>query len=147
MATPTMAEIRGAAQAPNNIWWSIFYLPSGYFVWAAARLGLSPNHLTITAAITNVIGLIVIMVYPLGTASIVAAYCVFFLAHTLDFSDGQLAKVTNQRSKQGAWLDSSLDITKVAIVTICYYTIINGLPLNSILVKAAGVFLMGNIVN
>jgi phosphatidylglycerophosphate synthase len=147
MATPSMAEIRSAAQRPSNIWWRIFYLASGYIVWISAKLGLSPNHLTLSAAAINVIGLLVVLSCPTNTTTLIAAYCVFFTAHAFDFADGQFANVTNRRSRQGAWLDSSLDIFKIAIITASFYKIIHAVDGAESAINIADIAIVGNLVN
>jgi len=147
MATPSMAEIRSAAQAPSNIWWRIFYLPSGFIVWISARLGLSPNRLTLSAAAINVIGLLVVLSYPSNAVTLILAYCIFFTAHAFDFADGQFAKAINRRSRQGAWLDSSLDIFKIAIITASFYRIAHTIDAPEAATSIADIAIVGNLVN
>jgi phosphatidylglycerophosphate synthase len=142
-----MMAIRSAAQPTQNIWWPVFYFPSGFIVWVAARLGLSPNHLTFCAAVINFIGMIVVMTNPGSPPVLVAAYCIFFVAHTFDFADGQMATALGLRSKRGAWLDSSFDICKSAFISVSLFKIVQTVEMPAIVGDVVYFAIFGSLVN
>ncbi|MCL5996802.1 MAG: CDP-alcohol phosphatidyltransferase family protein [Chloroflexi bacterium] len=74
-------------------------------VGAFARIGVSPNALTILGCLLNVVAGILI-----GLGQVVWGGLVMTLiAMPLDALDGALARVTHQQSKFGAFFDSTLD--------------------------------------
>jgi phosphatidylglycerophosphate synthase len=149
MASLTISKIRAAEQSPNNFWWPIYYFPSAYVVWIAARLKRTPNQITLTAFGINVLTTIIFIGSTTTPAAILVAYICFNIAHIFDFADGQLAFATGQRSDRGAWLDSSLDIFKIALVTVCYIKMIHMLAgvYGDIFVSFAALISVGNLIN
>src|SRR5438270_3063865 len=69
-----------------------------------ARLGVTPNAVTIAGFLFNVITAGVIATGHLTTGSIL-----LFLSAGFDMLDGALARVSSQQSRFGAFLDSVLD--------------------------------------
>ncbi|GAA1394985.1 CDP-alcohol phosphatidyltransferase family protein [Catellatospora coxensis] len=94
------------------------------FALVAARTGLKPTHLTL---LNLVIGIAVSVVLVLraqdGTAAITPLYGLLALvgwqvAYSLDCADGQLARVTDQRSPAGARIDILCDVaSQILLVT------------------------------
>ena len=82
----------------------IFYRPIGY-VWAllCRRLGIVPNAVTIVAIILGTAGGILL---GFGTLSLTLwAIALIVLANSLDSADGQLARMTGQKTLIGRILD------------------------------------------
>jgi phosphatidylglycerophosphate synthase len=117
---PTLQEIRSVAQKPTNFWWPIYYFFSSFIVWIAARARWTPNGITVVAFCINSLGALFFMSSRITAVTILIGYLIFNIAHVFDFVDGQLATVTHQRSKKGAWFDSTFDILKIALVTACF---------------------------
>jgi len=85
--------------------------------WAAFRLRLSANTITI---ISYPLTLIACAVYLLGDSvtCILLAALIFQLAFGLDCADGQLARATGKASIYGAWLDIAIDHTKEIAISL-----------------------------
>lgn len=81
-----------------------FYRPVG-FVWAkiAARLGVSPNAITI-ASIFRGVAAGVLFFYPELWVNVVGMLLLVW-ANSFDSADGQLARMTRQYSRIGRILD------------------------------------------
>lgn len=85
----------------------MFYRPIG-FAWAllAAKLGITPNAITIASIFLGVGG--GLLFYPYTTGDIWLNYIGMLLlvwANSFDSADGQLARMTHQYSKLGRILD------------------------------------------
>ncbi len=75
------------------------------FIDVARRLGLTPNTLTVLGFVLNMVaGVLIGNGYIFAGGAVMTA-----LAMPLDALDGELARVTNQQSKFGAFFDSTLD--------------------------------------
>jgi phosphatidylglycerophosphate synthase len=98
----------------------VFYSLSSFLVWTAARLGITPNQLTVSSFSLNITAGIYFLTAKMTSRSVLLTLSVFTIAHVLDCADGQLATATNQRTERGYWLDSALDIFKIAFVTSCF---------------------------
>jgi len=116
----SFSEIRRNVKIPENFWFHVFYFLSSFIVWVAIRFSISPNGLTLIAFGLNTLSAGYFLLTRTSTCSILLTVCVLGLAHLFDCADGQLASVTNQRSECGYWLDSALDMFKVAFVTACF---------------------------
>jgi phosphatidylglycerophosphate synthase len=115
---PSLREIWYGAKKPENVWFLIYYGISSFVVYGSSRLGVSPNALTMSALFTNVCSF-VMFVFSSDQRSQLVSIVLFNVAHIFDCSDGHLAYVCNLRSKRGAWLDSSLDVFKIGMITVC----------------------------
>ena len=83
-------------------------------VSAIARLGISPNLLTILGFLLNVLAGVLI-----GLGQVVLGGLVMtFVAMPMDALDGALARAINRQSKFGAFLDSVLDRVAEAAILI-----------------------------
>lgn len=69
-----------------------------------ARLGVTPNAVTVAGFVFNVVTAIVI-----ATGHLTAGSILLFLSAGFDMLDGALARVSSQQSRFGAFLDSVLD--------------------------------------
>lgn len=79
-----------------------------------ARLGISPNALTVAGFAINVVAGVLIGLGHLTAGGLVMA----LIAMPLDAFDGSLARATNQQSRFGAFFDSVLDrFAEAAILT------------------------------
>jgi phosphatidylglycerophosphate synthase len=76
---------------------------SPYLTVICLRLGLSPDQVTIVGAGFGAAGVAVLLL-PLGVWSI-AAVAALQVGYILDFSDGQVARLTGRTSLAGAYLD------------------------------------------
>jgi phosphatidylglycerophosphate synthase len=80
---------------------------SRWFTRIFLAIGLSPNVITILAAL---IGLVAAAGFGLGTYSAgIAAALLFQLAAVIDCCDGEVARLTFTESPFGAWLDIAMD--------------------------------------
>ena len=97
-----------------------FYRPIGY-MWAclAARLGITPNAITIASIIIG-IGAGVAFYYPVLWINVIGMLLLIW-ANSFDSADGQLARMTKQYSRLGRILDGlSGDVWFATIyVAIC----------------------------
>ncbi len=90
------------------------------FVLVLARIGLTPNMLTMTGVILNGgVGLLI----ALGHLRLGGVFLLFTSA--FDLLDGALAKATGKTSRFGAFLDSTLDRYSEALVLLglLYYSV------------------------
>lgn len=90
----------------------------------AARTGLKPTTLTLTNLVLGVaVSLVLVWRAQDGTAAITPAFGLLALlgwqfAYALDCADGQLARVTDQRSPAGARIDILCDVaSQILLVT------------------------------
>lgn len=127
MNSLSLAEIRRKAKNPENIWFSVFYTCSSLFVWVAARVGLSPNQVTLAAFFVNCCSAFYFLASDAASSHVLIAAIGFVIAHVLDCADGHLAFVTDQRSERGYWLDSALDVYKIAFLTLCFMKLVTSL--------------------
>ena len=83
---------------------------SRYVARWAARVGLSPNQVTVLALC---VGIAAAAAFATGErAGYIAGAVLVYLSFVLDCVDGQLARYTRRFSKFGAYLDSIFDRTK-----------------------------------
>ncbi|MEU8078325.1 CDP-alcohol phosphatidyltransferase family protein [Catellatospora citrea] len=94
------------------------------FALVAARTGLKPTHLTLLNLVLGIaVSVVLVLRAQDGTAAITPLYGLLALlgwqvAYSLDCADGQLARVTSQRSPAGARIDILCDVaTQILLVT------------------------------
>lgn len=81
-----------------------FYRPIGYFIALfASKVGITPNPITIISIVFGVIAGR-LFYYPDLTLNIIGIVSLVF-ANSLDSADGQLARMTNNCTKLGRFLD------------------------------------------
>lgn len=102
----TLASVRAIVRRPENE----FFLNalygahiSPYFTVICLRLGLTPDQVTIVGGAFGALGVAVLFL-PLGIWSI-GAVVALQVGYILDFSDGQVARLTGQSSRAGGYLD------------------------------------------
>ena len=104
-----------------------FYRPVGY-QWALFfhKLGVTPNAITVASIFLGV-GAAVCFAYPDWKVNLVGIFLLIW-ANSYDSADGQLARMTNQKSELGRILDGVCgDIWFVAIYTaICMRLTLSG---------------------
>ena len=76
---------------------------SPWFTVVCLRLGLSPDQVTLLGAAAGAVGAALLLL-PLGPWSLVAIVALQ-VGYVLDFSDGQVARLTGRTSHAGAYLD------------------------------------------
>ena len=86
-------------------------------VLVAARLGLTPNQVTLAGLIPMAVGLYCWIEMP-GSLGLWLGLLGIELAYILDCVDGQLARYTDQTSPVGAELDFMMDEIK-ALALVC----------------------------
>jgi hypothetical protein len=109
-------ELLNSAVKGSDGFFTTFFVStySKYIARWAARLGLTPNQVTLISA---AVGVLAAAGYATGERpGMVAGSLLLYAAFVLDCVDGQLARYTRQFSKLGAWLDSIFDRTKEYVV-------------------------------
>jgi phosphatidylglycerophosphate synthase len=119
-----LKEIRRKTKKPENIWFRVFYFLSSFIVWISLRLRVTPNQLTITGFVLNLIAFIFFMGSKSGPMQVFISGAVFTMAHIFDCADGHLAHVANLRSERGYWLDSAFDTFKISFIVTCFIKMI-----------------------
>lgn len=119
MSKPTLESTLKSADTEE--WLDIvFYRPIGYR-WAllAERLGITPNAITITSMFIGVAA--GWMFYYSDLQINILGMLLLMLANSFDSADGQLARMTGQKSALGRWLDGFCgDVWFAAIyIAIC----------------------------
>ena len=76
---------------------------SPWFTVVCLRLGWTPDQVTLLGAAAGALG-VGLLLLPLGPWSIVAVI-LLQIGYVLDFSDGQVARMTGRTSSAGAYLD------------------------------------------
>lgn len=83
---------------------------------AAASAGVSPNGVTAISALCTALGLVVLVLSPVGWAIGLAVAILLVLGFALDSADGQVARLTGRGSLAGEWLDHVVDAGKMVAV-------------------------------
>jgi phosphatidylglycerophosphate synthase len=112
MSGPTLAQVRAIGQPPQVLarlndehWAGRLYMRrvSPYATVAFARLGWSPNAVTVAFIVSGVVAGVVTAVPGLAAAVAVAVLIQLYLL--FDCSDGELARYTGRLSATGVYLD------------------------------------------
>jgi phosphatidylglycerophosphate synthase len=109
------ARLRAAVKSNDGFFTTFFVTSySPYVVRGAARLGLSPNQVTV---LSMLVGSLAAAGFATGERwGLIAGAVLLQLAFLLDCVDGQLARYTQTFSPVGAWLDAVFDRTKEYLV-------------------------------
>jgi Family of unknown function (DUF5941)/CDP-alcohol phosphatidyltransferase len=109
------ARLDAAVKANDGFFTTFFVSPYSRFVArAAARLGLTPNQVTV---LSMCVGVLAALGFAKGErSSLVAGAVLLQVAFMLDCVDGQLARYMRNFSHFGAWLDSMFDRGKEFLV-------------------------------
>ena len=112
MSGPTLAEVRAIGQPPQVLarlndehWAGRLYMRrvSPYATVVFARLGWSPNAVTVAFIVSGVLAGVLTAVPGLAAAVGVAVLIQLYLL--FDCSDGELARFTGRTSATGVYLD------------------------------------------
>ena len=101
-----------AATSPSSNWSKFGVHPvADRLLWFLANYApIHPNALTIGA---SVLGFAAAFCYLQGDAvGMIAGAALFYSSFAIDTIDGALARLTNQRSATGAWLDTMTDFLR-----------------------------------
>ncbi len=93
---------KGITDLVTKWWWP---RPARYLVGWCARLGITPNMVTLTGLL-----LVLIATGLFATGGYLAGLACGWLMTLLDTVDGKLARVTVTSSRLGHWLDHGMDI-------------------------------------
>ena len=117
----------------------LIYKTINPFVRGLIRIGITPNFITATGLVLNIMACAVFIYAGIynkpGDFSWVGwAGAIILFAGLFDMIDGQVARIGNMSSKYGALFDSVLDRYSELIVYfgICYYLFLQGYFLSSI---------------
>ncbi|MDG2123489.1 MAG: CDP-alcohol phosphatidyltransferase family protein [Verrucomicrobiales bacterium] len=118
---PSLAQLMPFVHSGGGLWVTNLYHYAGILVaWVAARVGMSPNGLTLTAAVLTTLGGILLLLAPTITWPIaIASFALLAVGYAMDCSDGQLARATKSGSVLGAWLDHTVDAWKIVFLNAC----------------------------
>jgi phosphatidylglycerophosphate synthase len=113
LSDPAVAGQRLAAAVKTDDGFFATYFVSSYspyVVRAAARLGIAPDQVTLSAL---VVGLGAAAAFGLGSrAGLISGAVLIQVSFLLDVVDGQLARYTRRMSAFGGWFDTMADRTK-----------------------------------
>lgn len=79
-----------------------------YFTWIFLHIGITPNQASFIALATGLVGAALIAVPKMSY--LMAGSLIFLLYLILDSSDGEIARITDNKSKIGAYFDNLLHI-------------------------------------
>ncbi|MFC7327614.1 CDP-alcohol phosphatidyltransferase family protein [Marinactinospora rubrisoli] len=110
MTSFTLADVRERTYKKRDAWWTVFLvdpLAARLVVWTANRTNITPNQITFGA---GVLGLGSAVCFALGSWPwLVAGAVLFHLSFVLDCMDGKIARLKNNGSVFGAWVDFVFD--------------------------------------
>lgn len=84
--------------------------------YVAYHIRVSPNILTVLAALTSLAASAVFAMAPLGVGSALLCLVLYQLAYGFDCADGQLARATKKSSPFGGWLDVCGDLLSLVFM-------------------------------
>jgi phosphatidylglycerophosphate synthase len=115
LSSADRARLDQAVKADDSPYTTFAISPwSKYVAWGAGRLGLTPNHLTLTSV---AVAAAAAGCFASGTrAGYVVGAVLLQLSFALDCADGQLARLTSSFSDLGGWLDAMCDRLKEYLV-------------------------------
>ncbi|RCV49765.1 CDP-alcohol phosphatidyltransferase family protein [Marinitenerispora sediminis] len=110
MTSFTLADVRERTYKKRDAWWTVFLvdpLAARLVVWTANRTDITPNQITFGA---GVLGLGSAVCFALGDWPwLLAGAVLFHLSFVLDCMDGKIARLKNNGSVFGAWVDFVFD--------------------------------------
>jgi phosphatidylglycerophosphate synthase len=111
----TIPKIREIQKRPDGIFGTFMTRPvSPYVTYAAIRLGLSANTVSILSFIFCIAGASLIL-FHIPYAFIIAGI-LWWIGAVFDAADGDLARFTHTQSSFGGWLDSFFDRIKEFLI-------------------------------
>ncbi|MBB6170248.1 phosphatidylglycerophosphate synthase [Nocardiopsis mwathae] len=110
MTSFTLADVRERTYKSRDAWWTVFLvdpLASRLVVWTANRTNITPNQITFGA---GVLGVGAAVSFALADWPwLVLGALLFHLSFVLDCMDGKIARLKNNGSVFGAWVDFVFD--------------------------------------
>lgn len=110
MPNYTLTEVREHTYKARDSWWTVFLvdpLAGRLVVWTANRTAITPNQLTLGAAL---LGLTSAVCFALGSWPwLLAGALLFHLSFVLDCMDGKIARLKDTGTVFGMWVDFVLD--------------------------------------
>ncbi len=103
-------------EEPTNRW-IIHPLSTALVPWFA-RLGITPNMVSLSGMVCGIIGGLLYRHYANSTALVCAGFALMLCWHVLDGADGQLARLTGRQSEFGKIIDGLCDYAVFATVYI-----------------------------
>lgn len=119
MSTFTLADVREQTYKPRDSWWTVWLvdpLASRLVTFTANRTSITPNQLTLAALF---LGLVSAVCFFLGDWYwLITGAALFHLSFVLDCMDGKVARLKDNGSVFGSWLDYVFDRIRVLICAI-----------------------------
>lgn len=118
LEAPSWSAIREASDRPAGYLYTRYVnrKAARYVTWTAARVGLTPNALSLLSALLTIVGAAMVFAARAETAQSLWAYAALALGYVFDAADGQLARSARVKSRAGQFLDHSLDGAKTPLV-------------------------------
>lgn len=111
-----IGELRGAQKTAKGVSLYSRYVnrPAGRVLAAAAHAaGLSPNQVTLVSAAFSAAGIAALALLEPSWPLAVAVYAALAVGFAFDSADGQLARLREESSAAGEWLDHVVDCAKI----------------------------------
>jgi phosphatidylglycerophosphate synthase len=104
---------------PSYPWTMAINEPAGAVIaFAAYKIGISPNVLTLASGFISTLGVLAYVCIPQASAAALLAFVLLQFGYVLDCSDGQLARATRRCSPFGGWLDVAIDFLSNVTVPV-----------------------------
>jgi phosphatidylglycerophosphate synthase len=122
-AKPSLRQLQGAVKGGDFLTLWVDQRAGSALAWVAARLGLTPDLVSVLGGVAAVITAAAAIAVDGGVVAAVIALLGFHLAYALDCADGQLARATGRTSPRGAVIDLVFDyVSHVCVgVTVAVY--------------------------
>ena len=121
MAEVTLDQVRGTYKARDS-WWTVLLVDplAGRLVrLLAGRTWLTPTRLTVAAFGLGVAAAGAFL--RAGPAWLVAGAVLYYVSFAVDCVDGKIARLREERSVVGSWLDFVLDRIRVVLCTLALF--------------------------
>ena len=126
---PTAAEIR--REFSSGGYWltqTVNVRIASYFVGPSIRIGITPNQVSVLhLLLASVTSAIVVALYVNGyiVAASGIAFVGWHISYSLDYADGQLARLTNRASAEGGIIDRLCDVVRTSVIVASAWTVVN----------------------
>lgn len=90
-----------------------------YVAAGAFRIGIRPNAVTAISALVSGIGLVVLVMAPRTISTGILVAVILAAGYLLDSADGQVARLSEQSSRAGEWLDHVVDAVRMPLIHLC----------------------------
>ncbi len=114
--------------------------------WLSFRLGLSPNAVTLVAAMTSLLAAWSYAALD-SVTGVLLAVVLTQLGYAFDCADGQLARATSRTSRLGGWLDVYCDILSITAlgIAVVAYPLLHNHELTLQLCLGTGAYLFARV--